>query len=163
MARNKSEDLTFSKQERAILTQLQSDCRQTTAALAEKVHMSTTPCWRAVRRLEEAGVIDGYRASVQPSLLGYTVNALVIVQVDSHRDEHAIEFEEAVRREDRIVECLVLSGPADYQLRIVADDIDEFSRFSRRTVARMPHVREVRTSFVLKEVKPFTGYPIPSR
>ncbi|WP_198350974.1 Lrp/AsnC family transcriptional regulator [Flavisphingomonas formosensis] len=159
----KEQNGELTRQERAILTHLQEDCRQTTAALAEKVHMSTTPCWRAVRRLEEAGIIDAYRASVQPSKLGYSVNAVVIVQVDSHRDEHALEFEEAVQREERIVECLVVSGPADYQLRVVADDIEEFSRFSRRTIARMPHVREVRTSFVLKEVKSFKGYPIPVR
>jgi len=155
--------ITLTRQERAILAHLQENGSQAIAALAEKVHMSTTPCWRAVRRLEEAGIIEGYRAAVQPSRLGYGVNALVIVQVDSHRDEHALEFEAAVRQEEMIVECLVVSGPADYQLRVVADDIEEFSAFSRRTIARMPHVREVRTSFVLKEVKAFKGYPVPVR
>ena len=109
MENERRQGMVLTRQERAILTQLQEDCRQTTAALAEKVAMSTTPCWRAVRRLEDAGIIDGYRASIQPSKLGYTVNALMTVQVDSHRDEHALEFEEAVRREERIVECLMIA------------------------------------------------------
>jgi DNA-binding Lrp family transcriptional regulator len=160
---DESSTLRLTQQERGILKHLQADGRLTTAALAEKVHMSTTPCWRAVRRLEEAGIIEGYHASVKRSRLGYGVHAYVIVQVDSHRDEHALEFEAAVKLQDQIVECLVMSGPADYQLRVVADDIESFSEFSRRTIARMPHVREVRTAFVLKEIKPFRGYPIPAR
>lgn len=150
-------------QERAILKHLQVDSRQTTSVLAEKVNMSTTPCWRAIRRLEEGGYIQAYRASIDRNKLGFGVDAFVIVQVDSHRDEDALEFEAAVRNEERIIECAIVSGPADYQLRVVADDIEEFSEFSRRTIARMPHVREVRTSFVLKEIKPFAGYPIPKR
>lgn len=153
----------LSLQERAILKHLQQDGRQTTAALAEKVNMSTTACWRAARRLEETGIITGYHAAVEPRRLGYGVNAIVIVQIDSHRDEDAIEFEAAVQMQERIVECLVVSGPADYQLRVVADDIEDFSEFSRRTLARMPHVREVRTAFVLKEIKRFMKYPVPNR
>ncbi len=108
MERGKDQNGELTRQERAILTHLQEDCRQTTAALAEKVHMSTTPCWRAVRRLEETGIIDAYRASVQPSKLGYSVNAVVIVQVDSHRDEHALEFEEAVQRKVKRLSGLML-------------------------------------------------------
>lgn len=166
MSRSKSqsdEPVRLTQQERAILKHLQKDGRQTTAALAKKVNMSTTPCWRAVHRLEEGGVIEGYHALVKRRKLGYTVDAYVIVQVSSHRDEDALEFEAAVQLHEEIVECVVVSGPADYQLRVVADDIESFSRFSRRTIARMPHVREVRTAFVLKEIKPFRGYPIPVR
>lgn len=162
--RKAQEDLArLTPQERAILKHLQIDGRQTTAALAEKVSMSTTPCWRAVRRLEEAGVITGYRATIDRARLGYGVDAIVIVQVDSHRDEDALEFEAAVRLQEQIIECLVVSGPADYQLRVVADDVASFSEFSRRTIARMPHVREVRTSFVFKEIKTFSALPIPVR
>lgn len=159
----REEPARLTRQEAAILRVLQEDGRLSIAALAEKVSMSTTPCWRAVRRLEEAEIIDGYRASIRRRKLGYGVDAFVIVRVDSHQDEAAQTFEAAVGLHDKIIECLVLSGAADYQLRVVADDIEQFSEFSRRTIARLPHIREVRTAFVLKEVKSFRGFPVSAR
>uniref|UniRef100_B0T9J4 Transcriptional regulator, AsnC family n=1 Tax=Caulobacter sp. (strain K31) TaxID=366602 RepID=B0T9J4_CAUSK len=153
----------LSPQEAAILRLLQQDARMTTASIAEQVHMSATPCWRAIKRLEEIGVIEAYRVSVNRQALGYGVDAIVIVQIDSHRDADAGEFEAAVAREPMIVECAVVSGPADYHLRVVASDIESFSNFSRRVIAKLPHVREVRTSFVMREIKKFTGLPVQGR
>lgn len=156
----KKESVSLSVQERKLLKSLQEDARQTIATLAEHVAMSPTACWRAVRRMEEAGLIVGYHAAVSKAGLGYGVDAFVVVQIDNHLEKSAAEFENAVMAQDEIIECVILAGPADYQLRVVAEDIDSFYQFSRRTITRMPHVKEVRSSFVLKEVKKAAAIPV---
>lgn len=150
----------ISRQDAAILAVLQQNAQLTTAEIAEKVRMSPTPCWRAVRRLQDSGIIEGIRASVDREKIGYGIDAFVTVQIDTHRESEACEFEKAVVTYPEIVSCHVVSGSTDYLIRVVATDMASFSDFSRNVLIKLPHVREVRTSFVLKEVKKFAGYPI---
>lgn len=110
----------------------------------------------------ETGVIEGIRASVDREKIGYGIDAFVTAQIDTHRESEATEFEQAIAAHPEIVSCHVISGSTDYLLRVVARDMASFSDFSRNVLIKLPHVREIRTSFVLKEVKKFTGYPIQS-
>jgi DNA-binding Lrp family transcriptional regulator len=153
--------VALSEQEWRLLRLAQANGRMSVADLAEAAGMSTSACWRMLRNFEETGVISGYQARIDRRKVGYDIDAFVVVQIDCHREADVREFESALAKHPEIVECVVLSGPADYQLRIVGKDMTSFSEFCREVVARLPHARELRTSFVLSEVKTFGGYDAP--
>ena len=147
--------------DRAILECLQADPRISMAALAEKTHSSVSPCWRRVKRLEEIGVIDGYNLLLNRKALGLGIEAFVFVKIDSHHERDAVEFEHALEVIDEVLSCYILSGQEDYLLRVVATDLDAFADFSRKTLAALPHVREVRSAFVMHTIKESHRLPLP--
>ena len=140
--------------DRKILRALQADARLTMAELAEQVSLSHTPCWRRVKRLEEAGYISGYHAVLDRRKLGYSIVGFVSVQLESHTPEIAEAFERQVRSLEQILSCHNLTGRYDYQLEAIAEDMESFARFVRDKVRSLPAVREIYTSFSLKEILP---------
>lgn len=140
--------------DRKILRAIQADARLTMAELAEKVALSHTPCWRRVKRLEEAGYIAGYHAVLNRHQLGYSIVGFVSVQLDSHTPEVAEAFERQVIALENVLSCHNLTGRYDYQLEAIAEDMEHFARFVREKVRSLPAVREIYTSFSLKEIKP---------
>ena len=143
-----------------ILRALQSDGRLTNQALAERVGMSASPCWRRVRALEETGVIRGYRAVLERRKVGLGVLAFARVRVGGHSDREAQEFAESVARLDAVVACYAIAGDADFLLQVVASDLDAYARFSMEVLRALPHIKEMQTMFVLKEIKPYQGLPV---
>ncbi len=143
-----------------ILRELQMDGRLTNQALAERVGMSASPCWRRVRRLEEAGVIRGYQAVLERREIGFGVLAFARIRVDGHNDKEAQEFADAVTRLDQVVACYAIAGDADFMLQVVAADLEAYGRFSMEVLRALPHIKEMQTMFVLKEIKPYRGWPI---
>lgn len=151
---------SFDATDRAILQALQRDARQTTAELAEQVSLSQSPCWRRVRQLEDAGVIEGYHARLSRRHLGYGVTGFIQLQMQDHTAEVAAAFEREVVALPQVVACHNLSGQYDYLIEAIATDLDAFSTLVRNKIRCLPGVREISTSFSLKEVKGSGGLPV---
>jgi len=147
--------------DRRILAALQEDGRMTSVALAERVHLSASQCARRVQRLEEAGVIRGYRAVLDPTALGLGIAGLVSVSLENHARSNIEELHRQIAARPAIVECLSMTGDSDYQLRIVARDLREFSTLLMESIVPMPGVSTTRSSIILEHVKPFAALPIP--
>ncbi|MEQ5837903.1 Lrp/AsnC family transcriptional regulator [Paraburkholderia acidicola] len=152
---------TLSPADKEILACLQADPRISMAALAEKTHSSVSPCWRRIKRMEESGVIDGYSPLLNRKALGLGIDAFVFVKITSHHERDAVEFERALQVVDQVLSCYILSGEEDYLLRVVAPDLDSFANFSRKVLAALPHVREVRSAFVMHTIKESHRLPLP--
>ena len=147
--------------DRRILAALQEDGRMTSVALAERVHLSASQCARRVQRLEEVGVIRGYRAVLDPTALGLGIAGLVSVSLENHARSNIEELHRQIAARPAIVECLSMTGDSDYQLRIVARDLREFSTLLMESIVPMPGVSTTRSSIILEHVKPFAALPIP--
>lgn len=140
--------------DRRILHALQNDGRLTNVELAERAGMSASPCWRRVRQLEAAGIIRGYRAELDRRKVGLGVLALVSVEIDSHTEAEARRFEAEVARLPEVQACYSVSGQADFMLQVVAADLDSYADFAMNVIRRLPGIKAMHTSFVLKEIKP---------
>ena len=143
-----------------ILAALQQDGRLTNQALSAEVGLSTSPCWRRVRQLEEDGVIQGYAALLDRRRIGLGVLAFIRVRIDSHSTAEAEEFSESVRQLPEVVACYSIAGDSDFLLQVVAPDLDSYADFAMAVVRRLPGIKEMQTMFVLKEIKPFKGFPL---
>jgi len=147
--------------DRQLLQALQQDARLTIAELAERVALSPSPCWRRVKRLEEAGLIQGYQARLSAERLGYGVTAFVSVMVGSHSQESARAFEARVTEIPEVIACHNISGRYDFLLEVVAPDLNAFGEFARNTLQTLPGVKELYSSFSLKALKTERRLPIP--
>lgn len=147
--------------DRRILEVLQANGRLTVAELATQVSLSPSPCWRRVQLLEQAGFILGYGARLDRRRLGLGVHAFVSLRMESHTPEAAIEFESKVLMIPEVVSCQNLSGQYDYQLELVSRDNDSFAKLVREVIRELPGVRDLHTSFILKELKAFVALPVP--
>lgn len=141
-----------------ILTALQADCRQPVAELADRVSLSPSACHRRVKQLEEKGVIEGYTARLDGKKVGYLIEFFIEVSLASQREETLREFEEAVRNVPEILECHLMTGQADYLLRVGASDTVDYERVYRNRIAQLPGVSRIQSSLVLRRVKQWTGY-----
>ncbi|WP_153099405.1 Lrp/AsnC family transcriptional regulator [Paraburkholderia hayleyella] len=143
----------FDSTDMEILVALQTDGRLSSAELAERVSLTPSPCWRRVKRLEDEGVIRGYSADVDVKKLGFNVTAFVLVSLDQKAAERVKAFEDAVMRIPEVLTCHCVSGRYDHQLMVIARDLDAFGELTRYVLGSLPGVKEIYTSFVLKEVK----------
>jgi Lrp/AsnC family leucine-responsive transcriptional regulator len=143
-----------------LLKLLQNDARVTNQELADKIGMSASPCWRKVRKLEEDGVIEGYRAVLNRKKIGLGVMVFIRVVIDSHSEAEAKKFEEEVIALEDVVACYSIGGDADFLLQVVAYDLDSYADFAMSVVRRLPRIKEMQSMFVLKEIKPLVMYPI---
>ncbi|KZL27899.1 Lrp/AsnC family transcriptional regulator [Pseudovibrio sp. WM33] len=146
--------------DRKILQVLQTEGRLSNTELAEKVGMSTSPCWRRVRRLEQEGVISNYAARLDRKTLGLGVFVVVMIQIDAHNAEQAVEFEKAVLKLEQVIACYSVGGGVDFVLQVVCEDLDAYAEFSMNTLRRLPGIKAMESNFVLKELKPLTGWPV---
>ena len=138
--------------DRHILKELQDEGRITNVELAARVGISPPPCLRRVRALEDAGYIQGYRALLNERLLGYEVTVFAMVHLGSQAEGDLRAFEDFVRAEPLVRECFMLSGEVDFILKCVAPDLKTFQAFVAELTAA-PHVRNVKTSLVLRNSK----------
>ena len=150
----------FDPTDQTILLALQRDARQTMADLAELVSLSQSPCWRRVRQLEEAGVIEGYQARLSRKQLGYGVTGFIQLQMENHTAEIAAAFEREVVALPQVVACHNLSGHYDYLIEAIATDLEAFSTLVLNKIRCLPDVKEIATSFSLKEVKAAGSLPV---
>ena len=146
--------------DKALLNALQGNARLTVAELADQVALTTSPCWRRVKILEESGVITGYQAILSPKALGYGVTAFVSVMMESHNQEMARTFEQRLLQIPEIVACHNVSGRYDFLLEVVAKDLESFGEFAREVLQTLPAVKEIYSSFSFKSVKPSRVIPV---
>jgi Lrp/AsnC family leucine-responsive transcriptional regulator len=153
-------DEGLDEMDRAILRVLQAHGRMTHAELSERVHLSPSACHRRVQRLEQAGVIDGYVALLNPRAVARVTTVFVEIKLASQSDETLDAFEKAVARVPDVLECHLMAGSADYLLKVVARDSEEFARIHRQHLARLPGVAQMQSSFALKTVFKTTALPV---
>lgn len=146
-----------------ILRALQGDARLSNVALSERVNLSPSQCSRRLQRLEREGVIAGYRVRLDQAALGLDVIALVNVTLERQGEAPAARFHDAVRDMPEVLECLLVTGDADYQLRVIAPTLQAFSRFVLDRLMKLPGVAAIRSSIVLDAVKPMGPLPLPPR
>ncbi len=144
-----------------ILNALQNDARLSTAQLGEQLALSQSPTWRRLKRLEDVGVISGYRAVLNRRKMGLSVLAMVHVGMDSHDDKSARKFEEAIGLIPEVVWCHGMSGAEDFMLMVVARDLDHFSELLMNRLRKLPAVKSLRSSFSLKAVKDDIAIQLP--
>lgn len=146
--------------DRRILGALQADGRMPNADLAERIHLSPSACHRRVARLEEAGVIAGYAALLTPRAVGLGTTVFVEITLTAQSDEVMTAFETAIARVPSVTECHLMAGTADYLLRVVARDSDDFAVIHREHLARLPGVARMHSSFSLRTVCKTTALPV---
>ena len=142
--------------DRKILNLLQVDGRMTNADLAERIHLSPSACLRRVRRLEDEGAIEGYVMLVDQAVIGKPASIFVEITLDAQNEETLESFESAVIDCPDVMECHLMSGDADYLLRVVAADTADYERV-HKIVARLPGLARARSSFVLRTVSKKTA------
>lgn len=143
-----------------ILAELQANGRITNVELAKRVDISAPPCLRRVRALEEAGLIRGYHADLDPKLLGYQVTIFVQVGLAHHADSDLRAFEAMVRGWPIVRECFMLQGDYDFLLKCVARDLEEFQAFLTEDLTAAPLVDRTRTAISIRESKREPGVPL---
>lgn len=151
----------MNRADRTLLEALQADSARSIADLAALVNLSPSACHRRVKALEEQGLILGYAARVDARRLGLPVEVVVEITLTSQSREAMERFERSVRDFHDILECHLMSGAADYLLRVAAQDLDHYDRIHRDCLARLPGVSSMKTSFSLRRIKRFEGYPVP--
>lgn len=144
----------------AILDELQNDGRRSIVELSEKVGLSGTPCARRVRQLEEAGIILGYTAIIDPIQLGLKVQAFVQVKLERHTDENVEKFRRAVDAMEEVVSCHAMTGDYDLLLQVAVVDLDSLSNVVLKKLLKISFVRDVHSSIVLNTFKRSTRVPV---
>ena len=151
---------TLDRIDRNILGQLQDDGRLSNSDLAERVGLSPSPCLRRVRALEAAGVIRKYAALVDPAAVDLAVSVFVSVTLEKQIEERLEAFEAAVVSRPEVLECYLMTGEADYLLRVVVADLAAYERFLKDHLTRIPGVASIKSSFALKQVRYKTALPL---
>ena len=146
--------------DRRILAGLQRDSRQPIAELAKAAGLSPSACHRRIKLLEERHVIASYGVALDRAVLGYSIELFVELSLLNQTEEALTRFEQAVLRVPEILECHLMSGEADYLLRIVARDAQDYERIHRTRIARLPGVARIVSSLALRTVKSWSGYPV---
>ncbi|HET6605858.1 MAG TPA: Lrp/AsnC ligand binding domain-containing protein [Rhodopila sp.] len=146
--------------DRRILRALQRDGRISNADLAHEVGLSPAACWTHTKRLFKTGTIRGVRALLAPQAIGCGTLVFVGVVLDRSTPESFAAFEEAVRGMEEVLECVLVAGDVDYFLRIRVRDLPAFNRLHSERIIALPGVRQVRTFFVMSEVKSDGPLPI---
>ena len=148
--------------DRHILEILQTDASLSVSVIGERVGLSTNPCWRRIRRLEETGVIKRRVAIVDQEAIGLPLTAFVSIRTDKHNAEWLATLAKGVRAIPEIVECHRMSGNVDYVLKVVARDIAHYDQVYKRLIAEVPGLSDVSTTFSMERLKFSTALDLRS-
>jgi Lrp/AsnC family transcriptional regulator, leucine-responsive regulatory protein len=146
--------------DRKMLAVLQEEGRISNAALAERLHLSPSPCLRRMRALEQDGVIAGYRAVLDREKLGIPMTVFVELKVEGHSDRSAAAISKAINATPEIVAAHIVSGSADFLLEVAVADLAHYERVMFETLLKLPNVADVRSNFALRTVKPPGPLPL---
>lgn len=146
--------------DRHLLRLLQEKGRATNAELAEAVHLSESACFRRVRTLEGDGVITGYAATVDPRAVGVGLTVYVSITLSSQAQDLLAAFEQAVAAAPEIMECHLMTGQADYMIRLVASSVEDLERLHATLLTRLPGVARINSSIALRTVVRRTALPV---
>ena len=143
--------MILDNKDRKILSLLQKNARISNADLANQINLSPSACLRRVRLLEAEGVIKGYSTIIDQTSIGRPTNVFVEVTLKDQSENSLSTFEAAVKECSDIMECYLMSGDADYLLRVVAADTSDFERV-HKLLGQLPKLARTRSSFVLRTV-----------
>ena len=139
--------------DRKILAALQKNARASLQEIGQAVGLSTSPCWERIRKMEQAGVIEGYTVRLNAQSLGWQDTVLVQVTLDSHSDNTLEKFGETLAAIPEVVEAFLVSGEYDYLLRIAVKDTRDYERLLRERLYKIKGIRHSKSSFVLRTLK----------
>ncbi|MGE0613676.1 MAG: Lrp/AsnC family transcriptional regulator [Hyphomicrobiales bacterium] len=147
------------KMDRKILTILQKDCTIPVAEIGKKVGLSTTPCWRRIQKMEDAGIIKRRVALLDPKKVKAGVNVFVSITTSKHNQEWLDRFHTVIQEFPEVVEFYRMSGQVDYLMRVVVPDIEHYDAFYKRLISRI-ELTEVSSSFAMEQIKFTTELPL---
>lgn len=142
-----------------ILTLLQENASLPMSEISRRIHLSQTPCWRRIQKLEETGVIERKVAILNPAAVGFGIAAFVEIQAPDHSADWHERFAEAILDMPEVMEVHRMAGEIDYLLRVAVRTMSDFDAFYRALVARIP-ARNVTSRFSMERVKSTTAYPL---
>ena len=151
----------WDKKDLRILKILQEQARISNSDLAQHVGLSPSPCWRRVRALEEAGVIQQYVALVSAKSVGLPINVFATVTLDKQIESALEAFETSVTKRPEVMECYLMTGEFDYLLRVVVPDLEAYEHFLLEHLTRIKGIASIKSSFSLKQVCYKTTLPLP--
>ena len=146
-------DITLDAGDRKILRELQRNARLSNIDLAARVGMSPSTCLRRTRALEEAGIISAYVAVVDQAALGPSISLYIMIDLDQRIETDAKMFFDRIARDDRIVECVALTGNHDILIRAVVRDMADMAQLTMDTLLKLPSVRSITSSIVMRPIK----------
>lgn len=152
--------MKFSEPELRLLREIQRDSSLSLAELATRCGMAQSTIWRKLQEFEAGGLIRGRVALLDPVKAGCKLTVLATITLQDHGEETVNSFARLIAGQPEIVECFATSGSADYRMKIRVEDVEAYERFMTHTLLRSPFVREVHSSFVLKELKSTTEIPL---
>lgn len=152
--------MTLDTTDRRILDALQKKGRMSNAELSEQVNLSPSACHRRVQRLESEGFIRDYVALLDERKMGVPTTVFVEITLQAQADEVLDAFERAVAKIPAVLECHLMAGTADYILKIVAENTEDFARIHRQYLSRLPRVAQMQSSFALRTVCRTTALPV---
>ena len=139
--------------DRKILRKLQTDARASLQEIGQAVGLSSSPCWERIRKLEAAGVIEGYTVRLNAQALDLSDTVLVQVTLDSHSDNTLEKFGETLAAIPEVIEAYLVSGEYDYLLRVAVKDTRDYERLLRERLYKIKGIRHSKSSFVLRTLK----------
>ncbi len=142
-----------------ILAILQEDCTMPVAEIGKRVGLSTTPCWRRIQKLEEAGVIERRVALLNAKKMNAGVTVFVAITTSQHSQEWLDRFHRAIQEFSEVVEFYRMSGQVDYLLRVVVPDIDAYDHFYKRLISSI-ELSDVSSTFAMEQIKFTTELPL---
>jgi Lrp/AsnC family transcriptional regulator len=143
-----------------ILNILQHDCTRSVADVGKEVGLSTTPCWRRIQKLEEAGIIQRRVAVLDPPRVNAGVTVFVSIETDDHSQEWLDRFAKVVGAMPEVMEFYRMAGDVDYMLRVVVPHIQGYDAFYKNLIAAVP-LKNVTSRFAMEKIKSTTALPIP--
>lgn len=153
--------VTLDRLDAKILQLLSQDGRISWRDLAERIGLSLTPTLRRIRRLEEEGLISGYSARIDEQRLGFGITMYVLVTLERQTEETLKVFERRIADVPEVMSCYLMTGDADYILRIVVSDLQSYQRFMLDILTRIPGVSRIQSSLAIKPVFQRAAPPIP--
>ena len=153
--------MSLDRTDRHILAALQGDGRLTNVDLAERVALSPSPCLRRVKRLEAAGVVQGYRAVLDREAIGLGLTVFVEIKVERHSRENAQALQDALAAMPEVVSCHMVSGTADFLAEVVVADLRAYEALLTGRLLVLPMVADIRSNVSLRRVKSDAPLPLP--
>ena len=153
-------EIKIDQTDRIILQALQENGELSIQELADLIHLSSTPCWRRVQKLQDSGVIRKHVALLDASKLNLNVSVFVHIKTRNHSAAWYTQFAERVANYPEVAEFYRMSGEYDYLMRVVVADIAAFDRFYKRLVEETPDLSDVTSSFAMEQIKYTTALPV---
>lgn len=144
-----------------ILDELQRDGSLSNVQLAQRIHLSPSPCLARVKALEASGVIARYVALANPAKLGIGLNVFINISLKEQSKAALAEFEQRIAEHEEVMECYLMTGDSDYLIRVAVADLPALEKFILEQLTPIPGIEKIRSSFALKQVRYKTALPLP--